>query len=124
MEKHYQYLLGGFVILLFILIQFGFSHIVGSPYLLPYPFALISLALIITGVFETTKYYNKSIYLITMFLVLIITLLLTYLNSPISDLNRIIIGEALITLSIFLLVYDFIHHINESEVGTNTRIEN
>ena len=123
MEKHSQYLLGGFVMLVFILLQYTFNNLVGSPYLFPFPFALLALALVITGIFKIKKYYNKPIYLITIFLILLATLLLTYLNSPISDLNRIIMAELLITLAFFLLCYDFIHHINESKAGINKRIE-
>lgn len=115
MGKKYQYLVGGFVLLVFSLFQTAFKNFIGSHYVLLFPFTPLSLLLIMTGVFEIKKYYNKYIYLIILFLILIITLILTYLNSTISDLNRIIIGEALIALSIVLLGYDFIHHINESE---------
>lgn len=114
MKKSYQYLLGGFVMLLFTLLQYIFNNLVGSPYVFPFPFALLALALVITGIFEIRKYYYKPIYLITMFLILIATLLLTYLNSPISNRDRIIIAELLITLAIFLLCYDFIQHMNKT----------
>lgn len=123
MEKGYQYLLGGFVLLAFSLFQAAFKNFIGSPYVLIFPLTPLSLLLIMTGVFEIKKYYNKYIYLIILSLILIITLIITYLNSTISDLTKIIIGESLITLSIVLLGYDFIHHINESKAGTNKRTE-
>ena len=106
MEKQYQYFLGGLVIWVFILLQYSFNIFVASNYLFSVPLALISLPLFITGIFETKKYYNKFIYSIVLFIIMIIAPILTYLIDPTDPFK--IIGVFLCTYFIWL---DFIRNI-------------
>ncbi len=123
MEKGYQLIIGGFILWAFILLQYGFRYLVGLPglhYGFPVLIAIISLPFFITGVFLIKKYYNKFIYLVSMLILSLFTLILVYLNIstvpyPVPVIYQIIIGESLFILVFILFIRDFLREIDKSK---------
>ena len=75
------------------------------------PLIGFSLILIITGLFEWKKYYNETLYLAIVAVILVGTLVINYIRSypPVDQLNKIIyfMGIGLVVLGILGFVYDF-----------------
>jgi tetratricopeptide (TPR) repeat protein len=106
MKIGYQYLLAGFLFLLFSLINY--LLIISPPAIL---FLGVSVVLFITGILEIRKYYNKILYLALIIVVASIMLVIyrEVLVNP-TDLSSYFLG-VIFTLFIFWPAYYFIRKI-------------
>ena len=108
MKKSSQYLFGGIFLLIFLLVEY-LSHSNTNPFLLALPLLIVSLLIIMTGVFELKEYYNKYVYLLLVSVMVIIMLKSIYLSKSPTSLNKLI-SAVLFTSAMCLLSYDFLEN--------------
>lgn len=118
-----QYLLLGIMFLIAIFFAYLYYGLYPTSLFFPIPMISLSLAALINGIFGKKKYYNKTIYLVLITLILVPTLILIYISVPPQFPYSIqyYLGNGIFILAVMWFSYDFIRHINKLKAKNNAK---
>lgn len=107
MKWNPEYLFSGIILLVAVFLM----YVNGYQFFFPPMLLGLALVLITTGIFEKRSYYNKNYYVALITMILLVTLVLSYIQISASNIEKSIayIFFALFLLAIIWLVYNFIH---------------